>query len=71
MELDSYHEYTLLKIDSDVDIEPIYLLKMICPSTNHIHILRVPANIESAQAAITWINWDIPPEDFSQQTEKS
>lgn len=68
VELDSYKEYTLLKIDSDVDIEPIYLLKMICPSTKHIHILRVPPNIESAQAAITWVNCNIPPEDFSQQT---
>lgn len=53
VELDSYQQYTLLKIDSDVDIEPIYLLKMICPSTKHIHILRVPPNIESAQTAIT------------------
>jgi hypothetical protein len=26
--LDSWQEYTLLKIDNDVDIEPIYLLKM-------------------------------------------
>jgi hypothetical protein len=67
-ELDSYQEYTLLKIDSEVDVEPIYLLKMICPSTGHIHALRVPPNTESAYAAITWVNSDIPPEDFAIQT---
>ena len=31
VELDSFAEYTLLRIDSDVDVEPIYLLKMTCP----------------------------------------
>lgn len=68
IELDSYQEYTLLKINSDIDIEPIYLLKMICPSTQDIHVLRVPPQIKTAHEAITWVNWDIPPEDFAIQT---
>jgi len=47
-ELDSWAEYTLLKIDADVDEEPILLLKMICPSTGFIHVSRVPPDVESA-----------------------
>ena len=66
-ELDSWQEYTLLKIDN-ADVEPIYLLKMTCPSTGHIHALRVPPDVESAQEAIRWVNWDIDSEDFLVQT---
>ena len=50
--LDTWQEYTLLKIDDiekiydgadePIDTEPMVLLKMTCPSTAHIHILRVP-----------------------------
>lgn len=68
IELDSWREYTLLKIDADADIEPIYLLKMICPSTAAIHALRVPPNLLTARAAIRWANWDIDPESFSHET---
>lgn len=68
IELDSYEEYTLLKINLDIDIEPIYLLKMICPSTGNIHVLRVPPEMKTAREAITWVNWNIPPEDFAIQT---
>lgn len=68
VELDSWQEYTLLKIDLDVDVEPIYLLKMICPSTSYIHALRVPPNMTSAREAICWVNWGVDPEEFSVQT---
>jgi len=67
VKLDGWQEYTLLKIDN-ADVEPIYLLKMTCPSTGHIHALRVPPDIESAQEAIRWVNWGIDPEEFSVQT---
>jgi Leucine Rich repeats (2 copies) len=67
VELDSWQEYTLLKIDN-ADIEPIYLLKMTCPSTGFIHALRVPPNVVSAQEAIRWVNWDVDSEEFSVQT---
>ena len=67
VELDTWQEYTLLKID-EADIEPIHLLKMTCPSTGHIHALRVPPDVESAKEAIRWVNWDIDPEQFSVQT---
>jgi hypothetical protein len=66
-QLDSEEEYTLLKID-DADVEPIYLLKMTCPSTGFIHALRVPPNISSAREAIRWVNWGIEPLEFAVQT---
>ncbi|MEH1893238.1 MAG: DUF6745 domain-containing protein [Nostoc sp.] len=68
IELDNWQEYTLLKIDNNVDIEPIYLLKMTCPSTSFIHALRVPPNMNSAREAICWVNWGIEPEEFAIQT---
>jgi hypothetical protein len=66
-ELDSEQEYTLLRID-DADVEPMYLLKMTCPSTGYIHALRVPPNISSAREAIRWVNWGTDPEEFAVQT---
>jgi len=68
VELDTWQEYTLLKIDTKVDVEPIYLLKMTCPSTGFIHALRVPPDIYSAREAIKWVNWGVDYEDFSVQT---
>lgn len=68
VELDTWQEYTLLKIDTTVDVEPIYLLKMTCPSTGFIHALRVPPDINSAREGIRWVNWGVDPEDFSVQS---
>lgn len=66
--MDSFAEYTLLRIDSDVDVEPIYLLKMTCPSTGYIHAMRVPPDVRSAREAITWVNWGVDPEEFGVQS---
>ena len=66
--IDTWREYTLLKIDADVDVEPIHLLKMTCPSTNHLHVLRVPPTLTSARKAIRWVNWDVDPEAFAVET---
>ncbi len=68
VELDAWREYSLLKIQADIDLEPIHLLKMTCPSTNHIHVLRVPPNLTSAREAIRWINWDVDAEKFAVET---
>jgi leucine-rich repeat protein SHOC2 len=78
IDLDTWREYTLLKIDileivydEDGDpegTEPMVLLKMTCPSTQHIHILRVPPEMTSAEAAITWVNHGIHPDEFAVQT---
>lgn len=76
--VDTWQEYTLLKIEGvekiyDFDeqvigVEPMMLLKMTCPSTAHIHILRVPPKMVSAEEAITWVNHGIHPDRFSVQT---
>jgi len=68
VELDSWREYTLLLIKHNLDLEPIYLLKMSCPSTGHIHALRVPPEVTTARVAIRWANWGIDPEEFSIST---
>jgi leucine-rich repeat protein SHOC2 len=68
IDLDTWREYTLLKITADIDEEPMVLLKMTCPSTRHIHILRVPPEMTSAEAAITWVNHGIHPDEFTVQT---
>ncbi|MEB3884282.1 DUF6745 domain-containing protein, partial [Lyngbya sp. CCY1209] len=68
VELDSWEEYTLLRIESPRENEPIVLLKMTDPSTDSIHALRVPPNMTSAREAIRWVNWGIDPEDFAIQT---
>ena len=68
IELDSWREYTLLRIDQAVDVEPVYLLKMTCPSTSHIHATRVPPDMRSAREAIRWVNHGIDPEEFVMQT---
>jgi leucine-rich repeat protein SHOC2 len=77
--LDTWREYTLLKIDGvetiyeedgyePIDREAMVLLKMTCPSTQHIHILRVPPEMTSAEAAITWVNHGIHPDKIAVQT---
>jgi hypothetical protein len=75
--LDSWREYTLLRINVDrvtyvnereVIEEPIHLLKMTCPSTNHIHVLRVPPDIISAREAVRWVNHGVDPESFDRET---
>ena len=66
--LDSWQDYELLKIKAKIDEEPINLLKMTCPSTGEVHAMRVPPHMTSAREAISWVNWDIDPEEFSLQT---
>jgi leucine-rich repeat protein SHOC2 len=77
--LDKWRGYNLLKIenveqlyDRDGDpipkSKPIALLKMTCPSTAHTHILRVPPEMTSAEAAITWANHGVHPDQFINQS---
>ena len=67
-ELNHWQEYTLLRIEPRIDREPIYLLKMTCPSTGFMHVLRVPPIMSSAREAIRWVNWGTAPEEFSVQS---
>jgi leucine-rich repeat protein SHOC2 len=80
--LNMWRDYTLITIDNVeiirrsydiyhneiINSEPMVLLKMTCPSTGHIHILRVPPEMTSAEAAITWVNHGIHPDEFAVQT---
>ncbi|BAZ10689.1 hypothetical protein NIES4071_25120 [Calothrix sp. NIES-4071] len=76
IELDTWQEYTLLKVDNYVELdddgsslqEPMCLLKMVCPSTGHVHMLRVPPDMSSAREAIGWVNWGVEPKDFAVQS---
>jgi hypothetical protein len=65
---DKYGDFRRNEQGDPVDIEPMVLLKMTCPSTQHIHILRVPPEMKSAEAAITWVNHGIHPDEFAVQT---
>jgi leucine-rich repeat protein SHOC2 len=76
--LDTWREYTLLII-ADLKLtnkswpfpsrlQPTILLKMTCPSTGHIHVLRVPPEMTSAEEPITWVNHGIHPDKFAIQT---
>ncbi|MBE9210836.1 hypothetical protein IQ244_30910 [Nostoc sp. LEGE 06077] len=67
-ECDQWQEYTLLQIESEVDVEPLRLLKMTCPSTGFIHVLRVPPDLSSARESIRWVNWGIDPTEFTFQS---
>ncbi|WP_449417884.1 DUF6745 domain-containing protein [Phormidium nigroviride] len=68
VELDTWREYSLLRIDKNIDFEPINMLKMTCPSTGYIHFFGVPPEIISAREAIKCVNWGVDAEDFSVQT---
>jgi leucine-rich repeat protein SHOC2 len=77
IEIDRWQEYTLLEIGNieivyqgwkEIGREPMMLLKMTCPSTAHIHILRVPPDMTRAEDAIVWVNHGIHPSKFSIQT---
>ena len=66
--LDYWQEYQLLRINANLDRERMHLLKMTCPSTGYIHVMRVPPNVQSAREAIKWVNWGVDPEEFSSQS---
>lgn len=62
--VNSWREYELIRIIDSVDLEPISLLKMTCPSTGSVHVLRVPPETKTAREGITWCNHGIDPEEF-------
>ncbi|WP_157260029.1 hypothetical protein [Chamaesiphon minutus] len=44
------------------------LQKMTCASTAHIHVRHVPLDLKTVEAAITWVNHGIHPDDIGIQT---
>jgi hypothetical protein len=61
--LDAWREYELHKI-KNVDVEPVVIVTMTCPSTGLKHSHRVPPNMVEARKAIAWCNWEIDAEEF-------
>lgn len=46
------------------DDEPLMVLKVICPSTGHLHILRVPPHMRTCHQAAAWIAGFPNPDDY-------
>ena len=65
--LDTWREYELLQMQVP-DMPVAYkLLKMTCPSTGAIHVLRTPPDMDTAENAITWHNHGTHPDEFAWQ----
>jgi len=46
------------------DDEPLMLLKVSCPSTGHLHVLRVPPHMRSCRQAAAWVAGFDNPDDY-------
>ncbi|MBD2122514.1 hypothetical protein H6F68_16620 [Trichocoleus sp. FACHB-262] len=46
------------------DDEPLMVLRVTCPSTGHIHILRVPPDMRSCHQAAAWVAGFDNPDDY-------
>ncbi|MEH2416085.1 DUF6745 domain-containing protein [Nostoc sp.] len=51
------------------DDEPLMVLKVTCPSTGHIHILRVPPDMRNCHQAAAWIAGFNNPDDYNPAIE--
>jgi hypothetical protein len=60
---DAGGERQLICIAFDDD-EPLMLLKVICPSTGHIHVLRVPPYMRTCHQSAAWIAGFDNPDDY-------
>lgn len=47
------------------DDEPLMVLKVICPSTGHLHLLRVPPHLRTCHQAAAWIAGFDNPNDYA------
>jgi len=62
--LDTWREYELLNVPMSNMPVKYNVLKMTCPSTGDIHMLRVPPDVKTAEQAITWCNHGHHPDEF-------
>lgn len=46
------------------DDEPLMVLKVTCPSTGHLHVLRVPPHMQSCHQAAAWVAGFDNPNDY-------
>ena len=63
-DMDAGGERQLIYVPFDDD-EPFMVLKVTCPSTGHIHILRVPPYQTSCRQAAAWIAGFDNPNDYN------
>ena len=47
------------------DDEALMVLKVICPSTGHIHVLRVPPYIRTCREAAAWVAGFTNPDEYN------
>lgn len=65
---DRWREYELVELTvPDMPVR-YQLLKMVCPSSGDVHILRAPPDCETAEQAIMWCNHGHHPDEFARQT---
>lgn len=51
------------------DDEPLMLLKVTCPSTGHLHVLRVPPYMRTCHQAAAWVAGFDNPDDYDPAIE--
>lgn len=61
---DAGGERQLISIPFEDD-EPLMVLKVICPSTTHLHVLRVPPYMQTCHQAAAWIAGFDNPNDYA------
>lgn len=47
------------------DDEPLMMLKVMCPSTGHLHVLRVPPYMDNCHQAAAWVAGFDNPDDYN------
>jgi len=55
----------LIKNHANTHVEPIVLLKMICPNNRYTRVLRVLLDMQSVRESIIWVNCDMEPQNFA------
>lgn len=66
--LDRSGEYELIKIDWHKREEPIYLVKVKCPSTGAFYTLRVPPGMMTVKEAVAW-TFNLTPIEYMPELE--
>ena len=66
--IDKDGEYELVRIDWHREEEPIYLVKVKCPSTGAFYTLRVPPTMKKVKEAIAW-TFHLEQKDYSPEVE--
>lgn len=62
-DLDAGGERQLIYVPFDDD-EPLMALKVTCPSTGHLHVLRVPPYMQNCRQAAAWVAGFDNPDDY-------